>query len=103
MRVKCIKTSFEIPIPIEKPDLNGVVYTEKAIIEACKKADNLPIIVYNSDNTTRVAGVATQVKYETGYILVDGYLNYGGTEEAVLFDDDNKVTSMEIVSIGISK
>lgn len=103
MRSKYIKTSFEIPIPIEKPDLNGVVYTEKAIIEACKNANNLPIVMYDSDNTTRVAGVATHVKYKSGYILVDGYLNYGGTEETVLFDDDNKITSMEIVSIGISK
>lgn len=103
MRSKYIKTSLEIPVSVDKPDLNGVVYTEGAIIEACKKANNLPIIAYDSDNATRVVGVATQVTYKSGHILVDGYLNYGGTEEIVLLDDDNKVTSMEIVSFGISK
>lgn len=103
MRTKYIKTSLEIPVSIEKPDLNGVIYTEKAITEACKKADNLPIIMYDPDGTSKIMGVAKKVKYESGQILVDGYLMFGGTEETVMFDDDNKIISMKIVGFGISK
>ena len=102
MRTGIIKTSLEIPVPIDKPDLNGVMYTEKAIIDACEKANNLPIVMYGLDNNTKVIGAATKVKYEDGHILVDGYLNFGGTEETVVFDDENKIVSMEIVGFGIS-
>lgn len=102
MRAKYIKTSLEIPVPINKPDLNGVVYTEKAIKDACDNAKDLPIILYDSDSKTKIKGIAEKVKYENGHILVDGYLFYGGTEESVIFDDENKIISMELKGFGIS-
>lgn len=102
MRTGIIKTSLEIPVPIDKPDLNGVMYTEKAIIDACEKANNLPIVMYGLDDNTKVIGVATKVKYEDGHILVNGCFRYGGTEETVVFGDENKIVSMEIVGFGIS-
>lgn len=90
-------------MPINKPDLNNVIYTEDAIKEACKKANVLPIIMYCPNGKTKVVGVTNNVKYESGHILVDGYIYYGGTEESVLFDDDKKIISIEIQGFGISE
>ena len=102
MRTKYIKTSLEIPVPIDSPDENGVLYTEEAIINACKNADGLPIIIYNNDGTTTVVGVTNDVKYENGHILVNGILHFGGTHETVMFNDEKKIYSMEIMGFGIS-
>lgn len=101
MRTKNIKTSLEIPFPTNKPDVNNVLYTEDAIINACKNANNLPIILYNSDGSNKACGIANDVKYENGHILVEGYLFYGGTEESVVFNDDKEIISMEIIGFGI--
>lgn len=102
MRTKFIKTSLEIPVTIDKPDLNNVLYTEDAIKKACENADGLPIIMYSPDGGTKIVGIANNVTYKPGYILVDGTIFYGGTEESVLFDDDKKIISMSIQGFGIS-
>ena len=31
MRTENIEVSFKIPIPVDKPDLNGVIYSKEAI------------------------------------------------------------------------
>jgi hypothetical protein len=47
MRTNNIEIHFKLPININKPDDNGVIYTEEAIKNACEKASNKPIIAYN--------------------------------------------------------
>jgi hypothetical protein len=103
MRSKIIKTSLEIPVNINKPDENGVFYTEDAIINACNNANNQPIIMYLPNGESKVVGIANNVRYESGNILVDGTIFYGGTEESVLFDDNKKIVSMSINGFGISE
>ena len=100
MRCTTIKTSLEILVPTNNPDGNGVIYTEEAIINACKNANNLPIIIYNSKGESVVIGSTSNVRYEKGHILVDGYINAGGTTESVLFNDNKEIVSMEISGFG---
>lgn len=101
MRCKNIKTSLKIPVNINQPDGNGVIYTEEAIIKACENASNQPIITYNENGDHVVIGVASNIKYEDGHILVDGYINAGGTTESVLFNDNKEIISMEISGFGL--
>lgn len=101
MRTKFIKTSLEIPVSINKPDLNNVLYTEDAIKKACENANGQPIIMYSPGGETKIIGIANNVTYKSGHILVDGTIFYGGTEESVLFDD-KKIISMSIQGFGIS-
>ena len=101
MRVENINVSLEIPTPMGKPDKNGNIYTENAIINACKNADNLPIIIYDENELPKLKGIATKVRYKDGNILVDGYFRYGGTEEIVDIED-GQIVSMEIQGFGIS-
>lgn len=102
MRTSFIEISLKIPVPIDKPDLNNVFYKEEVIKDACKNTSDLPIIIYCSNDETKIIGIANNIEYKSGYILVDGYLRYGGTEETVEFDNDKKIVSMAIQSIGIS-
>jgi hypothetical protein len=101
MRVNNIKLRLEIPVPLSVPDENGVIYKEQALINACKDANNLPIRTYIDNDNFKINGVATSIKYENGHIIVDGYFNYGGTEEMVEIED-GIVTTMTIQSFGIT-
>ena len=61
MRVENTKVKLTIPIPIDKPDLNGCVYTEEAVENAVNNLrTNLPI-VYKESTTTdeKVIGATT--------------------------------------------
>lgn len=43
MRTENIKVTFKIPIPVAKPDLNGVIYSKEAIRNAYKNVKDVPI------------------------------------------------------------
>ena len=43
MRTENIKVTFKIPIPVDKPDLNGFIYSKEAIRNAYKNIKNIPI------------------------------------------------------------
>jgi hypothetical protein len=102
MRTNNIEIHFKLPININKPDDNGVIYTEEAIKNACEKASNKPIIAYNEKGNRVVIGVANNIQYKDGVILVDGYTFAGGTTETVAFNDNKYVESMEILSFGLA-
>jgi len=103
MRCENIKVKFSIPIPINKPDSNGNIYTEEAVINAYKNINNFPIIKFNDKGEEVVVGVANKVDYSNGIVNVEGIIYYGGTEEIVKINDENKITSFEISSFGISE
>ena len=100
MRCNNIEVTIKIPINSNKPDGNGVIYTEEAIIKTCEKANNLPIITYNEKGEQIPIGIASDVEYKNGYVIIEGYVYAGGTMEMVKLDE-NKVISMEIVGFGL--
>lgn len=62
MRTENIKVTFTIPIPIDKPDLNGVIYSKAAIRNAYKNAKDVPIEILCSDGQFLPIGVAQEVE-----------------------------------------
>ena len=106
MRTENIKVTFQIPIPIYKPDLDGVVYSKKAIRNAYKNVKNIPIEIPNNDGEFFPIGVAQEVELiedDNGmYITGVGLIWRGGTEESVELVN-GKVTSFHVRGIGISK
>ncbi len=43
MRLENIEVTFRIPMPVDKPDLNGVIYSKDAIkkcLQKCKECAN---------------------------------------------------------------
>ena len=106
MRTENIKVTFKIPIPVDKPDLNGVIYSKEAIRNAYKNVKDIPIEMPNNDGQLFPIGVAQEVELiedENGmYITGVGLCWHGGTEESVEMVD-GKVTSFHVSGIGISK
>ena len=106
MRTENIEVTFKIPIPVDKPDLNGVVYSREAIRNAYKNAKDIPIEIPNNNGQFLPIGVAQEVELiedENGmYIKGIGLIWHGGTEENVKIND-GKVTSFDITGIGIAK
>ena len=114
MRTEGIKVKVTIPIPIGRPDKNGVVYTEKAIEKAVGNlCENLPIVYRDNENNAdgSIFGTVTTTSYVEDWnfknrvcnITVDGIVFFGGTECVVNEIKDGKVTEFEIVGIGLSK
>ena len=106
MRAENIKVTFKIPIPVDKPDLNGVIYLKETIRNAYKNVKNIPIEMPNNDGQFFPIGVAQEVELiedENGmYITGVGLVWHGGTEESVEIVG-GKVTSFHVCGIGIAK
>lgn len=106
MRTENIKVTFKIPIPVDKPDLNGVIYSKEAIRNAYKNVNNIPIEMPNNDGQFFPIGVAQEVELiedENGMCVTGvGLIWHGGTEESVEIKD-GKVASFKVDGIGIAK
>lgn len=106
MRSENIEVTFKIPIPVDKPNLNGRIYSKEAIRNAYKNVKDIPIEIPCNDGWFFPIGVAQEVELiedENGmYITGVGLVWHGGTEESVEIED-GKVTSFHVCGVGISK
>lgn len=106
MRIENIEVTFKIPIPIDRPDLNGVIYSREAVKNAYKNVKDIPIEIPNNNGQFFPIGVMQEVElFENGkdmYIKGIGVVWHGGTDENVEIKD-GKVTSFRINGIGIAK
>ena len=106
MRTENIEVTFKIPIPVDKPDLNGVIYSKEAIRNAYKNVKDVPIEIPCSDGELFPIGGAQEVELiedKNGmYITGVGLVWHGGTEENVEMVND-KVISFYVRGVGISK
>ena len=110
MRTENIKVTITIPIPYNKPDKNGNIYTEEAVEKAVNNLHkNLPI-VFRDESEEKVIGttigdshIATwDFENKVCKLTVDGEVFFGGTE--CLYEvEDGKVTDFQIIGIGLSK
>lgn len=106
MRTENIEVTFKIPIPVDKPDLNGVIYSKEAIRNAYKNVKDIPIEIPCNDGQFLPIGVAQEVELiedeNCMYITGVGFVWHGGTKESVEIED-GKVTSFKVNGIGIAK
>lgn len=98
---------IKMPLPVNKPDLNGIVYSRQALPKAFANASNLPIELIQNDGVSIPVGIVTNAEYiedENGdYAYVTGVLWHGGTQESVIFDDKHIVVDMNITGVGLTK
>jgi hypothetical protein len=112
MRVENTKIKLTIPIPINKPDCNGVVYTEKAVENAVNNLNrHLPIIYQKSnDDQPVVIGATTSGAHIVTWdfdnqvcnLTVDGMVFHSGAEIFINEIEDGKVTDFRIAGIGLT-
>lgn len=111
MRVENTKIKLTIPIPIDKPDCNGVVYTEKAIENAINSLrTNLPIVYKDNEADEKVVGITTGTSHIVTWdsenrvckVTIDGIVFYSGAEIIVNEMEDGKITDFSIASIGLT-
>ena len=110
MRTENIKVTITIPIPYNKPDKNGNIYTKEAVEKAVNNLHkNLPII-FRDESEEKVIGTTTgdshiatwDFENQVCKLTVDGEVLFGGTE--CLYEvEDGKVTDFQIIGIGLSK
>lgn len=110
MRTDNIKVRISIPIPYDKPDKNGIIYTKEAVEKAVNNLHkNLPI-TFKDDSEEKIIGttiddihiVTWDFENQICKLTVDGEIYFGGTECTVDIDN-GKIANFEIVGIGLSK
>lgn len=112
MRVENTKVKLTIPIPFDKPDKNGVMYTKEAVENAVNNLrKNIPIVYGDSETDKSIIGTTTGDSHIVTWdfenqickMTVDGVIFYSGAELIVNEMKDNKITDFEIISVGLSK
>lgn len=114
MRVENSKVKITIPIPFDRPDKNGTMFTEDAVSNAISTLKtHLPVIDRRNDNrlndvvigsTTGMAHIVTwDFENQVCYMTVNGELFGCGVDIIVNDIEGNKVKDFDIVSIGLSK
>ena len=106
MRLENIEVTFRIPMPVDKPDLNGVIYSKDAIKNAYKNVKNVPIEMQNDKGKFLPIGVCQEAELiedeNSIHVKGVGVIWHGGTEENVSIEE-NKVTSFNVTGIGFAK
>ena len=111
MRVENTTVKLTIPIPINKPDCNGITYTEEAVENAVNNLrTNLPIIYRDNECDAKVIGATTgnshiatwDFENQVCKVTLDGVVFYSGAEIIVNDIEDGKVADFEIVGIGLT-
>lgn len=106
------KIKLTLPIPIDKPDANGIMYTEEAVSNAINNLQSrLPILFKeNAESDAKVIGATgTQciVSYDSENqvckLTIEGVVFYSGAEIIVNeMTEDGKITDFRIASIGLT-
>lgn len=112
MRVENTKVKFTFPIPIDRPDANGVTYTKEALEKAVNNFGKyLPIVYKESIETDeKVIGATTgnspivswDSENQVCKLTINGVIFYSGAEIIVNEIEDGKVSDFRITSIGLT-
>lgn len=106
MRTENINLTMKMPLPVNRPNVDGVIYTKQVLTKAFKDAGDKPFVKINDDGSRTVIGVVHSIEYveddKGDYGLVSATVFHGGTCEEMDFRD-GFVTNMRLSSIGISK
>ena len=107
MRTDNINITMKMPLPVNNPDRNGVMYSKEAFKKAFEDVNGRPLEVLLNDGNRTPIGVIQDITYvedEFGdYALVNGRIMYGGTCEYIqdLEKVSGVITSMTLASVGI--
>ena len=114
MRTENIEVKFTIPIPINRPDGNGVIYTKEAIEKAIDNFNYGMPIIYRDDvdslvDNAKVVGftksfsdVTWDDENQVCKMTLDGVVFYGGTDCVFNEIKDGIVKDFRITSVGLS-
>ena len=109
MRCSNIGVKFTVPMPVDRPDGNGNIYTKEAIENAIDTYKGLPIIDKTGETDVAV-GVVFDATYEesTNITEVYGLLWHGGTDCNVIQshkDEDGElvIDEFKVSAFGITK
>lgn len=106
MRTENIEVTFKIPIPVDTPDLNGVIYSKEAIRNAYKNVKDVPIEIPNNDGEffpIRVVQEVELIEDKNGMYITGVGLVWHGSTDKIIEIKDGKVTSFKVSGIGIAK
>ena len=111
MRTNNIKVKLTIPIPFDRPDLNGAVHTKEAIDKAITNMpSNIPIVYGDNDSNQKCIGVIDEpfrsIRFDSDNqvceLSLNGTIFYAGASIIANEIEDGKITDFEIRSIGLT-
>ena len=110
METENVEVRFTIPIPIDRPNRNGVVYTKEAIEKIIDSFNDNRPITYGSGNDLdcKVVGVAKlppnviwDDEHQICKMIIDGIVFNSGIEYVINEIDDGKIKDFRITGVGL--
>ena len=110
MRTENIKVTMTIPIPYNKPDKNGNIYTKEAVEKAVNNLHKHIPIIFRDESERKIIGTTTDDSHIATWdfenqvcnLTVNGELFFGGAE-GIVTANNGKIVDFEILGIGLSK
>lgn len=112
MRLENSNIKLTLHIPIDKPDANGIVYTEEAVENAINNLQSrLPILFKESKETEEKVIGATGTSHIVSWdpdnqvckLTIEGIVFYSGADIIVNeMTKDGKITDFRIANIGLT-
>ena len=114
MKDETIKITITIPIPFDRPNKNGIMFTKEAVENAVTNIPvNMPILYKDNKDEYKdvVIGTTTgnshivtcDLKNQVYKMTVEGVLFNSGVEMFVNEIEGNKISDFRIVGIGLTK
>lgn len=109
MRCNNLSVRFTVPLPVDRPDENGNIYTKEAIINAMNTCKGKPIIDKTGESDIVIGFVSDATYVEnTNIAQVDGFVWYGGTDCNVIKSHKNEegtlvIDEFKVSAFGITK
>lgn len=106
MRLENGEIIIKVPIPIEEPDANGIIYTMEAVENAIQEFNaGLPApLITDIDYARRIGSIHNAELSEDKKILtMKGNILAAGICETVTQDDMQVITEFHIQSFGIGE
>lgn len=106
MRLENGEITIRIPIPIEKPDANGVIYSMEAVENAIQEFNAGPSVPLITDiDYAKCIGVIhnAELSEDKKILTIKGNILAAGTCDAVTQDATQIITEFHIQSFGIGE
>lgn len=107
MRTDNINISIKMPIPIDEPDRNGIIYSKESVIDAFKDVKGKPIVTYGKNGEEVILGYISDGYYSNGVLNADGVVWNGGATCCVIEKhkegDTTVIDKFSLKEVGIFK
>ena len=97
IKIENTKITLSIPMPVDKPDRNGFIFSQEAINKLCNQELSIPIVDRRNDKEIVIGHCTGSPSYLNGYLSING-MQYGNGLEFVCKDSSIDENGIRVIN-----